>query len=74
MRYGHHSLPQSAIKAKPYDQPSKTPGACSGCQSIRTTPIPGPGVFVGRSSFPDKDAFFSGCTAPDELMAEATWI
>jgi spore maturation protein CgeB len=29
-------------------------------------------VFVGRSSFPDKNAFFVGCTVPGELMAEAT--
>lgn len=29
-------------------------------------------VFVGRSSFPDKDAFFAGCTVSSELLTEAT--
>lgn len=28
-------------------------------------------VFVGRSSFPDKDSFFAGCALPRELMTQA---
>lgn len=41
-------------------------------QTLKETGLAHGIVFVGRSSFPDRDAFFSGCSAPEELMAEAT--
>ena len=33
--------------------------------------IEGRTVFVGRSAFPDKDAFFAGCALPGDLWAKA---
>ena len=61
-----HHLPLAAWYS-PDSLPQAGPGpAAAGSEALN------PVVFVGRSAFPQRDAFFAACRTPAVLLAEAT--
>ncbi|OIO05145.1 MAG: hypothetical protein AUJ49_01760 [Desulfovibrionaceae bacterium CG1_02_65_16] len=61
---GAHHLPLAARARQLADEP-QTPAPAKANLAGRL-------VFVGRSAFPDKAAFFAGCAVPDAARTEAT--